>query len=529
MSVRNQKRRYERSIADPGPFKGRVGLVYVRVSGKSQELTGHGRESQDARCQDDLRSVGVPYEKSFIDTFTGGGDFMLRPAMRAMLSYIDAHPHKMFVVVFDDLKRFARDTEFHIKLRKAFQARGVLLRCLNYNFEDSPEGRFAETVFAAQNQLEREQNRRQVIQKMKARLDAGYWPFPRRRGYDFVPRPGHGRVAVPNTEGLQILKPALEGFANGNLFRKIDVCNYLVERGFWGKQDPVKYIDKMTALFKDPFYCGDIVYEHWGVKRRPGHHEALISTDTHEKILRRLNRDGAVKHERKDITEEFCMRGLLDCVECGKHITAANTVKKRTGQKFPYYYCQNRKCGLYGKMLRKKDVEDKFRVLLERNKLKPESSVLTVSVFDVVWEQEMTGLKWQDRITEERKEDLKRNVKRLVELSRKTTSDAVQRAYEMEIEEAAREVEKMEEATSGGKDLSIPYRTALDKATKTLENPISIWDSVDVHEQHRLFFFLFEAKLQYDKEDGYRTGDSLSTTRLFEELAAAKTLDVVFV
>ena len=87
----------------------------------------------------------------------------------------------------------------------------------------------------------------------------------------------------------------------------------------------------------------------------------------------------------------------------------------------------------------------------------------------------------------------------------------------------------MEEATSGGKDLSIPYRTALDKATKTLENPISIWDSVDVHEQHRLFFFLFEAKLQYDKEDGYRTGDSLSTTRLFEELAAAKTLDVVFV
>src|SRR3989344_1523042 len=159
------------------PYRDRVGLVYARVSDKSQELNGTGGMSQETRCKMELDRMSVSYAKSFIDTYTGGGDFMKRPAMRALFSYLDANPHKNFLVVFDDLKRFARDTEFHIRLRKEFKARNVLLKCLNYHFEDTPEGHFSETVFAAQNQLEREQNRRQVIQKMKARLDAGYWPF----------------------------------------------------------------------------------------------------------------------------------------------------------------------------------------------------------------------------------------------------------------------------------------------------------------------------------------------------------------
>ena len=523
MSVKNQNRTIENRVVDP--YKGRVGLVYARVSDKSQETNGTGRTSQENRCKDDLKSINVPNERSFSDTFSGGGDFMKRPAMRALLEYIDANPHKKFVVVFDDLKRFARDVEFHIRLRSAFKARDVVLRCLNFNFDESPEGEFVEIMFAATGQLERKQNRRQVVQKMKSRLDAGYWPFPRRRGYDLVMKPGHGKVGVPNSEGLGVLKSALEGFANGNLFRKIDVCKYLVERGFWTKQSPEKYIDKMTALFSDPYHCGDVEYKPWGVERRQGHHEAIISTDVYEKILRRLKKDGAVTRERKDISEDFPLRGLLVCSTCGSHVTGATTVK-RNGKKHPYYYCQSKKCNQYGKMLRKADVEKDFYELIQRNKLKPESGDLAVSVFDEVWAQETTTLKWQDRISEHRKEELKKKVKDLAEMARKAKSEAVQRAYEAEIEDAAIEVANLEDSSATGKDLSIPYRTAMVKATGTLENPMAVWDSVDVHEQHRLFFFLFEAKLAYDKKDGYRTGDSLSTTRLFEELAASNTLDV---
>ncbi len=59
-----------------------------------------------------------------------------------------------------------------------------------------------------------------------------------------------------------------------------------------------------------------------------------------------------------------------------------------------------------------------------------------------------------------------------------------------------------------------------------LKNPISIWDSVDIHEQHRLFFFLFEARLSYSKIDAFRTANELSTTRLFEEFSDENSADV---
>jgi DNA invertase Pin-like site-specific DNA recombinase len=111
----------------------------------------------------------------FHDDVSGGGDFMQRPGMVAMLRFMEAHDG--YVVIFDDLKRFARDTIFHLKLRQELAAYGATVECLNFKFEDTPEGQFLETVIAAQGQLERLQNRRQTLQKMKARLERGYYVF----------------------------------------------------------------------------------------------------------------------------------------------------------------------------------------------------------------------------------------------------------------------------------------------------------------------------------------------------------------
>jgi hypothetical protein len=63
--------------------------------------------------------------------------------------------HDGYVVIFDDLKRFARDTIFHLKLRQELDAYHASVECLNFKFEDTPEGQFVKTVIAAQGQLDR--------------------------------------------------------------------------------------------------------------------------------------------------------------------------------------------------------------------------------------------------------------------------------------------------------------------------------------------------------------------------------------
>lgn len=494
-----------------------VGLVYARVSSKRQEIEGTGLESQETRCKRELESQRVPYGKSFLDSYTGQGDFMKRPAMKEMLSYIDKNPHQKFLVVFDDLKRFARDVEFHLKLRAAFKARSVKLRCLNYNFDDTPEGRFSEVVMAGQAALEREQNKRQVIQKMKARLESGLWPFGGKKGYNRNPAT---KNMEPNTEGLDMLKPAMEMFASGILPRKIDVCKFLVEKRFWQKQNPEKYIDKLADILKDPFYAGDIMYLPWGVERRKGSHVGIISHETYDSVQKRLASSSLNKRIRTDITDKFPLRGLLVCAGCDSHLTAA--IVNPNTKPYSYYYCQHKKCSLYGKMALKKNVEDAFLKILEDNKLKSEVGKLVREIFARVWDDEIKNLAKSDREQQTRLKGLGKKAADLTDMVIAAKSPSLRGLYEKQLESVATELEIAEkEQSDPRKDLDVPYRAAIEKATALVENPHSVWKSLDTREQHRLFFFLFEKKLAYSRIEGYRNAKNTSAVRLFEEFADA--------
>ena len=145
--------------------KAQKAVIYCRVSSKKQAGEGSGLDSQEHRCREYASSQGYEIVGVFPDDVSGGGDFIKRPGMLALLAYLDAFPSESFVVIFDDLKRYARDTEFHLKLSREMQTRNAVRECLNFKFEDSPEGKFIETIMAAQGELEREQNGRQVVKK----------------------------------------------------------------------------------------------------------------------------------------------------------------------------------------------------------------------------------------------------------------------------------------------------------------------------------------------------------------------------
>src|SRR5580698_3785939 len=99
----------------------RKALIYCRVSSKRQTAEGSGLNSQEHRCRQYAASKGYVVDRVFQDEVTGGGDFMNRPGMAAMLKFLSKMSAD-YVVIFDDLKRFARDTVFHLKLRQRLAA-----------------------------------------------------------------------------------------------------------------------------------------------------------------------------------------------------------------------------------------------------------------------------------------------------------------------------------------------------------------------------------------------------------------------
>jgi DNA invertase Pin-like site-specific DNA recombinase len=267
-------------------------VIYCRVSSVSQVTEGQGLESQETRCRQYADAKGYDVSMVFPDTITGGGDFMKRPGMMALFAFLDAQPSERFVVIFDDLKRYARDVEFHLKLLREMDARGAVRECLNFDFHDTPEGKFHEIIIAATGQLEREQNGRQVAQKMKARMDSGYYVLRAPLGYEYKAVKGRGKMLFPVEPFASIIRQGFEGHASGHFATQAEVMRFFetfpeFPRGKDGHVLRQRTIDVLSH----PIYTGYICSDHYDIRWQKGHHAAIVSLDVFEKVQQR--RSGA--------------------------------------------------------------------------------------------------------------------------------------------------------------------------------------------------------------------------------------------
>src|SRR5947209_2470213 len=298
-------------------------VIYCRVSSDRQVKEGHGLDGQELRCRKYAEQHGYEVVAVFRDEGVSGG-IIDREGMQQMLDFLDARAKKEeYVVLIDDIKRLARDLIGHFTLRKALQARGARLESPSHKFGDGPEEIFVESIMAATAELERNQNKRQVRNRMQARLEAGYWPFYPPPGYTYAKVPGHGKLLVRKEPEASIIREALEGFASGRFPSQVDVQRFLQSKGFnpraYGK---VTYLEQVKRLLTREVYTGFVSYPPWSVTTRKGHHEPLIDPETFEQIQERLRERDRLP-PRKDLDRDFPLRGFVLCADCQKPYTAS--------------------------------------------------------------------------------------------------------------------------------------------------------------------------------------------------------------
>ena len=298
-------------------------IIYCRVSSKKQVSDGSGLDSQEYRCRQYAAAKGYDVDEIFQDEVSGGGDFMQRPGLVSLLRFLKSSKED-YVVIFDDLKRFARDTVFHIKLRQRLAEFGANVECLNFTFEETPEGKFVETVVAAQGELERHQNRRQTLQKMKSRLEQGYCVFPSPVGYRYQKIEGQGKLLVPDEPLASIVREALVGFATGRFQIQAEVNRFLESQPeFPRNAKGVVRATQVTDILNRLTYAGYVEFLPWGVSLRKGRHEALVSFEIYRKIQERLKGQNLRAPARKNIDQDFPLRGSVLCEGCNSPLTAS--------------------------------------------------------------------------------------------------------------------------------------------------------------------------------------------------------------
>ncbi len=485
----------------PMPLKA---LLYCRVSSTRQATEGHGLDSQEDRCRAHADRMGYVVDRVFPDDASGGGHFMKRPGMVALLAYLDAQPNRgNYVVVFDDLKRFARDTEFHIQLRHAFKARGARIECLNFRFEDTPEGKFVETIFAAQGELEREQNRRQVIQKMQARAKRGYWVFKPPIGYRYEKISGHGKLLVRDEPLASIVRDVLEGYAAGRLETQSEIQRYLERQPEWPKDRRGNvHPERVAEILARAVYAGRIDYPAWGLNYIEAQHEPLVSFETWTAVQERRNGIARVP-ARKDLSDDFPLRGFVTCACCGEALTACWS--KGRSRHYAYYLCDTKGCAEFRKSVRKEVVEGDFEALLRA--LVPTQGLLDLAL-DVLrdqWNARASAVREQLASLRHSLRDVERKAEQVLDRLLDASGSAMTAAYERRGRELEAQKALLSERIASCGQPRASFAETYRTACAFLANPWKLWTSGRLEDRRAVLRLAFGDRLSYARNEGYRT------------------------
>ena len=338
-------------------------VIYCRVSSAKQTVRGDGLGSQETRCREFAKYKGYEVAEVFRDD--SSGSLTTRPGMQAMLAYLKAHRRRPHAVIIDDISRLARGLMAHFELRVKIGDAGGVLVSPSIEFGEDSDSQLVENLLASVSQHQRQKNGEQTVNRMRARMQNGYWVFQAPVGYRYERVSGHGKMLVRDEPNASVLQEALEGYASGRFETQVEVKRFLERQPSFPKDLPNGEIrnQRVYEMLTRVIYAGYVESPNWGVGLRKGQHEGLIDLETFETIQARLKRT-AKAPARKDINADFPLRGFILCGDCCKPLTACWS--KGKNKKYPYYLCPTKGCASYRKSIKREELEAQFEDVLQR-------------------------------------------------------------------------------------------------------------------------------------------------------------------
>ncbi len=477
-------------------------LIYCRVSGKKQTKDGSGLDSQEYRCRQYAEAKGYSVEEVFSDDVSGAGDYMKRPGIVALLQYLDAHQPERHVVIFDDLKRHSRDTEFNLKLRREIAARGAVRECLNFTLEDSPEGQFTEIISVAAGELERLQMGRQNKQKAMARVEQGYAvksvpPL----GLKYAKAKGGGKVLVHDEPLASIVREALEGFASGRFQTQSEVKRFLEAQPEFPKDRPDGSIRQMriTRMLEQIMYGGYVAAPSWGISMREAKHEGIVSKETFWRIQERL-KGAPVAPARKDMREDFPLRGAVRCASCGYGLTGGWSKGKT--KRYAYYFCHHHGCPDKGKSIPAAKLHQRVEDVLRG--MTPSRAFLDLvkALFTKAWNAQTERLADTAKSYAARAGELDAEIGKVVDRMLEVSNPRALKAFEDRIEALERDKLIALERASRKPKPARPFDEMFELSMRFLASPYDCWKIGGPEARKLVMRLAFESPLAHTRETG---------------------------
>ncbi|WP_264687686.1 recombinase family protein [Wolbachia endosymbiont (group B) of Erynnis tages] len=300
--------------------------IYTRKSNEDGlEQKFNSLDAQRVACEKYIKSREgwVILTKRYDD---GGfsGKNLERPAIKELFE--DVKGGEIDCVVVYTLDRLSRETKDSIEVTSFFRRHRVNFVAVTQIFDNNtPMGKFVQTVLSGAAQLEREMIVERVKNKIATSKERGLWmggtlPF----GYDVK-----DKELIINEKEAKIVGHIFERYLE--LKSMAELARELNSRGYRTKSDIFKKAT-VRRIITNPIYMGKI--KHYE-KEYEGKHEAIIEEEKWQKAQELIMN----QPYRKAKYEEALLKGIIKCKSCEVNMTL--TYAKKENKRYRYYVCNN--------------------------------------------------------------------------------------------------------------------------------------------------------------------------------------------
>lgn len=360
-------------------------------------------------------------------------------------------------------------------------------------------------MLTAKRTLEREQGARRRLHKIQARVERRSAAFRAPIGYKYVRYKAEGSVLIKDGRFAAIIQEALEGFATGRFQTRVEVKRFLeAQPQFPRNAKGEVHAQRVTGLLTRVLYAGYIEAPQSGVSLRKGQHEALISLETYTRIQERLARQ-ATAPARKDLSQDFPLRGCIRCADCGTPLTAAWSTGRYA--RYPYYQCYRRGCASYKKSIRREVLEDAFEALLKT--LHPPAELFRAlrAMFKKAWDQRVHSAAATARALEQELVRIQSERNKLLERITQGDTPSMIAALEARIRELEEQKRLMEARIANAGRAVRDFDTSLRSASEFLANPYRTWKSGPFEIKRIVLKLALASGLTWSRHRGLRTAN----------------------
>lgn len=314
---------------------------------------------------------------------------------------------------------------------------------------------------------------------MKARMQEGYYVLRAPLGYRYQKVKGRGRMLFPVEPFASIVREGFEGFATGRFGSQAEVTRFFqtfpeFPRGKDGHVLDQRTIDILTHPIYTGHICSDVYDVHW-IK---GHHEAIVSLETFNKVQKLRKRDTRPA-KRANIGNDFVLRGNAVCACCGNKLRSSWSKGKT--KSYAYYLCQTQGCDVYGKSIPRDKLEDSVGEIIKT--LQPTRSfvALATDMFRHAWAARLEQANARLQSSKDEIARINKEIDTVLDRIMSTSNQTIIRRYEEKIEQLEKEKALQGGTLTNQVEPAGALEEKLELALGFLANPWKLWETGSIN------------------------------------------------